>query len=172
MIKPKIILLFLLITFAAFPQKKTVSNNPNVKPSKQETQEWISQKIKIYSYEGQHSKEIYNISFEKEDVIIEHNAWAEIFNTTIKCVVKIHIADIEYISFKEYETNLWMSINLIKGKELFSICDNGKSTSDSITYILLDKTFKNDDLPERMNKAFKRLVELYGGKKATNKEVF
>lgn len=172
MTKPKIILLLLLITFAAFSQKKTTSNNPNVKPSKLETQQWIKEKISSYSYNTDSDiKYNYRISFEGNDMIIEDGAWLKQIGES-NCSRKLSVIDIDFITFREQESTFHLTINIKEGKKIPIICNNETiGNSDPVT-IILEKSFKNDNLPERMTKAFKRLVELYGGKKATNKEAF
>jgi hypothetical protein len=169
--KTKTLALLLLISLTAFSQKKITPKKTTTEPSKEETQQWIKEKINSYSFTDETMKYNYKISFEGNDIIVEDGVWLKIIGNA-NCYRKNTITDIDYISFRENESNFWFILNLKNGTKAPTICDNETITTSDQTVFILDKSFKNGDLPQRMTRAFKRLIELYGGKKTTKKEAF
>lgn len=182
MIKKSILLVLLFVSVISFSQTKSNSKN-NTKlskeitqqPSKEATQQWIKEKIYSYSYKSNDIKYNFTITYDDIDIIIQDFEWDKTLGD-INCTNRFPVIDIDFISFKEEMNVYWLNIVMKEGKETSLMCRyDGKNTilkpGRTVT-IALDKSFKNNDLPERMTKAFKRLIELYGGKKATNKETF
>lgn len=166
-------LLILLLGFVCYSQK--AKSTKKREPSKEETQTWIREKINSYSYKsGKEIKYKYNISFVANEIIVndEEEMFLNVPTPISYCSERTIIADIDFISFEENDSFIWLVINLKNGIKKPCVCDNKIISNDSEIAIALEKSFKNNDLPERMIKAFKRLVELYGGKKATIKEPF
>jgi len=165
-------LIILFIGFVGFSQK--TNSTKKSEPSKEETQTWIREKIKSYSYiSGKEIRYKYNIAFEGNEIIInDEELFLTISLPLIYCSERTIITDIDFISFEETDSLIWLVINLKNGIKKPCICNNEIASNDSEIAIALEKSFKNNDLPERMTKSFKRLIQLYGGKKATIKEPF
>lgn len=164
--------MLLFVGFVGLSQKK--SSTKKSEPSKGETQAWIREKIISYSYNSdKKTKYKYNISFEGNEIIVnDEELLLDLFPDPVYCSERTIITDIDFISFEENDSLIWLVINLKNGIKQPCICNNEIASNDSEIAIALEKSFKNNNLPERMTKAFKRLIELYGGNKATTKEPF
>lgn len=171
--KNSIFFLMLMGLFAinAYSQSKTSST----KPTKEETQQWIKEKIGSYAYNSDDGKikNDYIVIYEGEFISIQ-NINYESGTGTATYITRIPITDIEYISYSEKSSNYWLIIN-VKSNTIgytFSKTTSTRYELEGKYEILLNKTFKDNDLPNRMKKAFSRLVEIYGGKPFNTKEVF
>ena len=150
------------------------SNKPINKPTKEETQQWIKEKIGSYAFNSDDGKikNQYLILYEGQYIKIKNINYAS--GTDESFTTRIPVIDIEYISFAEKSDNYWLIIN-VKSSTIGYTFSNTTSTKyhlDGKYEMLLDKKFKDNDLPIRMKKAFSRLVELYGGKAVNTKEAY
>jgi hypothetical protein len=182
MTKKLILLVLLFVSVISFSQTKSNSNKntklskeKTLQPSKEATQQWIKEKIYSYSYRGNDIKYNFTITYDGNDIIIQDFQWDKILGD-MNCTNRFPVIDIDFISFNEKAHVYWLNIVMKEGKETSLMCrydgENEILKPDRTVTIILDISFKNNDLPERMTKAFKRLIELYGGKKATTKETF
>jgi hypothetical protein len=165
-----LVLLSLIVCSNAHSQ----SNTSTKKPTKEETQQWIKEKIGSYAFNSDDgkTKNDYIVLYEGEFITIRNVNSG--FGGTFTYITRIPITDIENISFVEKQTSYWLIIN-VKSKTLGYTFSNSTSTRYELEgryEILLNKSFKDNDLPNRMKKAFSRLVEIYGGKPFNTKEVF
>lgn len=159
--------IYLLINFSLLGQ-----NEKNDEPSLEETQQWIKEKIESFSYSSSEIRYDYTITFDEKRMIIKSPSWIKgMGNANERSTIEV--ADIIYISTREYDETIWLIIALKEGKKATTFFDNEWFEREDSKYILvLDKAFNESNLPARMKKAFERLVELYGGKTSSSDEPF
>lgn len=163
-----ILAICLLFNYSLFSQSDTTK-----KPTLEETQQWIKEKLSSYSYNSDDGevKNDYSIFFDDKDIIIKNTHWNVNYGY-INEDTRISIVDIDYISSLEKTYNVWLTITLKYGKKPTTYFNNDKIDGDREYNFLLDKSFKENNLPERIKKAFAILIELYGGKSASIDEPF
>lgn len=142
--------------------------------TKRETQDWISQKIPIYSYSSSDIQRSYNVTFEGDYIVITGNIVDKMTAPLVLTYV-IPIKEINSVSFSEKPNNIWMSIRIKGNKNLIKTNAmsgdwSGNEEYKSEVNLVLDKTIAEDNMKSRIIKAFNRLITLYGGTVA--KEVF
>jgi phage anti-repressor protein len=138
--------------------------------SKSETETWISEKINLYGFKDNQVSHYYDLTFEKGNVIV--NVRSYVLNQIILCKHIIPIKEIDYFTFSENEDLIKISIfvnekTLIKGK-----CsnDNYKNNYTKDYDFVLDKSFREADMINRMRKALNNIIKLNGG--TIKKETF
>lgn len=156
-------LLFILISmfgFKSFGQP----NKSNLKPSKKETQTWISNNIASHPFisDGGDIKHDYGISFDEISLIFRDVFY--INGKTRNYETKFNVSDIDSVFWEDKKFNVWFTIVLKPEKKEIVFCGDEKRPSEGKIEILLSKTFLENDLPNRMVKAFNRLVETYNVK--------
>ncbi len=107
----------------------------------------------------------YTITFDKDQMIV--NCTTSILLNEgfkhIKSTTKINILDIDNISVLIKEQAVWLTIRIKDGKKITNIKADGSVREDIEFNFVLDKSFNEEKLPERIKKAFSRLIELNGG---------
>ena len=166
----KNIILLTVFLSATISCSQEDSNSSN--PSKEETQQWIKEKIAIHAFDNGHTAHNYYISFDENNLIVNHKLWDDITGTTTTSYERVSINDIDYIYTSEKISTIWLIIKLKTGKTKISSYENENGDVDEKLIFILNKNFKNDNLPERLKKAFAYLVEVHTGKKNTVKETF
>lgn len=158
-----------LVGTSTFAQQKKAS------PTKEETQQWISEKIRQYSYESNEGDIIHNygISF-KDDILFIEQTTTMAFSIgpqKVHCIKRVPIKLIESFLFKDKPNNYWLTINMKDGANVItSEFDGSPPESISVTEIILSKSLDSENLKKRLIKALNYLVEIHTGK--TKKEPF
>ncbi|MEP5339448.1 MAG: hypothetical protein ABJL44_14370 [Algibacter sp.] len=135
--------------------------------TKQETQDWIISKLTSY---GAGDSERYGVVFnEKTGVLVVLDKYKVPFGRI--AIISL----LENITIREVEQNMWLTLTGKEKSIVTGIWDFNKNEmvspeAGNSTDIILSISFKENDLPERMEKAFKHLVKLYGGE--IKKEAF
>jgi hypothetical protein len=138
--------------------------------SKNETETWISEKINLYGFKDNQVSHYYDISFEKGNMIVNDRLY--ILNQIILCKHIIPIKEINYFTFSENEDLIKISIFFNEKVLIKSECSNENGDNHYIkSYgFVLDKSFKEDDMINRMRNALNNLIKLNGG--TIKKETF
>ena len=134
--------------------------------TKKETEDWIKEKITTYGGGNNPNRYVVNYLHHKAAQDSVHTMQLlDSYMTTPFCDF-IKIDKISKIIFMDKGENYWMYI-YTEGDHIMScmVEENGKKLIDKQwrhqSIVILNKSFKENNLPERMKKAFKRLVELY-----------
>ena len=133
--------------------------------SKKETEEWIKTIIEDVKYRF-NSYHNYEITFSNGNLIIKQPFLSKyLFESIVPLKslgkIKLRKDDDGYkltLSCKDGEC---IKDGEYLGENFTEYKFNSYSTSTSIVFGV---TFQNDELPERLKKAFKHIVQLYGGK--------
>lgn len=129
--------------------------------TKQETQDWLKEKIKLYgynSYDGvQHN---YSVSFIDNNLVISNN-WA-LDGYFFLETMQIPIKKIK-IRFEEKTNTIWMIISTNDGSNSIKTVNETETTFKTEYTVIFDKSIKLEDLPNRLVKSFNHLITLYGG---------
>ena len=143
---------------------------PAKKPTKLETQSWLIDKMRTFGYcEGQTSNH-YKIEFDGPTIQIRNELKSEF--GIINSLSIFNITDIDYIYFSTYYNIFIFNIKLKRGKTVTTYF-NGELQKPSDHFgFELNKSFNENNLPERTKKAFSRLIELNGGKSIITKEAY
>jgi hypothetical protein len=144
--------------------------------TKEETQEWISEKINYYSYSDDvkvfHN---YTITYDESNMIINSNCrtvtgmgsgtgtGADRLDSTSDIIYYVPIKDLYKIRFESKVFNVWLYLKT----KTNSIKVNNEMTNH--VEILLEKSVLEDDMTNRMDNAFTNLIKLYGGSFAPEK---
>jgi len=144
--------------------------------TKEETQEWISEKINYYSYSDDvkvfHN---YTITYDESNMIIKSNCRTVIGNvsgtgtgadrldSTSDIIYYVPIKDLYKIRFESKLFNVWLYLKT----KTNSIKVNNEVTNH--VEILLGRSVLQDDMTNRMDNAFTNLIKLYGGSFAAEK---
>ena len=144
--------------------------------TKEETQEWISEKINYYSYSDDvkvfHN---YTITYDESNMIIKSNCKTETgmgsgtgtgadkLDSTSDIIYYVPIKDLFKIRFESKAFNVWLYLKT----KTNSIKVNNEVTNH--VEILLERSILQDDMTNRMDKAFTNLIRLYGGSFAPEK---
>jgi hypothetical protein len=139
----------------------------NAKPTIDQTEQWIAEKISEYAYVSEGVYNIYELKFpiyvtgvrsgllqwvyRSPGVYSEQRSWGT-----------INISDISKISFRKYQHNVWLTIHLKPGFDRTTNSPNVIENNASADFILSNEILKNDMI-NRLNKAFSDLVKYYGG---------
>lgn len=165
----------LLITYGLAGVLITSLAQQKSSATKEETVEWISQKIRQYSYQDIDGsvKHNYNID-QKEDHLVVKNTSTIVSNLGIQkltAITGIPIKSIESVYFIEKPNNYWLTINMKGGQNLIVTKYEGlPSEISSSTELILSKDIDKENLKERLLRAFNHLIELQTGK--SKKETF
>lgn len=138
--------------------------NISIAQSKIETEKWISEKIKIFGEKSSDVENDYTLTFKNGIIEVTHTT--KINNRLYTINAYITIKDISSFQFTEEKDVILLKIQTndsskIKSKLNF---ENNYKLSNNYNFIL-NKSFKNNDLINRMTKAINNLIKLYGGKK-------
>jgi hypothetical protein len=143
--------------------------------TKEETQEWISEKINYYSYSDDvkvfHN---YTITYDESNMIIKSNCRtvtgmgsgtgtgtrAESLDSESDIIYYIPIKDLYKIRFESKAFNVWL---YLKTKTNSIKVDKVVNEMTNHVEILLERSILQDDMTNRMDKAFTNLIKLYGG---------
>jgi hypothetical protein len=159
----------ILVSNILFCQTKTKTETS--KPTKSETENWIKEKIRTHSRDDGDTKDDYILTFEDSNIIIVNNHWGETYGK-IKEQITFKMSDIDFISITDKSACVWLKIFLKSGKT-YTLYMNGEAQGNESSYqITLNKAFNENNLPERMKKAFSRLIELNGGTPSDIKEPY
>ncbi len=139
--------------------------------SKQETEEWIKDKIEAYNYrDGKYNFHEYEIIFDKGNMLVLHPI------NKVNFCWKIPLNQIKKI---DITTNDWGGYTLLLKCNLDNCVFNGEFNNNTFIFdgkkwsqveIFLRSTFGSENLPERMKKAITHLIKLNGG--SISKEAF
>ncbi len=135
------------------------------KPNLIETQNWIKKSIISNPYNQTGISHFYNITFIDKQMIIneECNMLMNGVIETLKSTTKINILEIENIFVSKKLTSTWLIIRVKETGKIEIIEDNDDRKFSIETELILNDSFLDKNLPERMQKAFARLIELNGG---------
>lgn len=152
--------LILLLTIVLLASSSTIAQNK--KPSQQETQRWLNEKLTELSYNSDGAKYNYTIAFSNGIMTIEDN---NIFSEPLRSHKNIHscnLSDIDSFVFKEKQNNIWLTFKMKQGKYETNIMDGERFRSFGEINILLSKAIKNGNLIQRVTNAINRIFELNG----------
>jgi hypothetical protein len=138
--------------------------NISLAQSKFETETWISEKIKMYGEKSSDVENDYILTFKNGLIEVTHTT--KINNRLYTINAYITIKDISSFQFTEEKDVILLKIqtnDTSKVKSKLNFEDKYK-LSDNYNFIL-NKSFKNNDLINRMTKAINNLIKLNGGKK-------
>lgn len=164
------ITLFVLASISQCIVSIASAQQNKIPPTKEQTQEWISEKVRQYS-NGQTNR--YGITFKDDNMLIQQSTYIELKAGTqeLHGILTIPIKLIESVSFSENEAVYFLSINMKNGANvILQKFEDLPSEYVSYYQIVLPKSINDENLKERLTKAFNRLVEIYTGK--TKKEPF
>lgn len=138
-------------------------------PTGEETQRWIAEKIAAYG----HGSNRYKVGFGAPDGVVttpaemwfQASSWHS-FTGEVVCLGQVDVREIAYISFTNYSDAVWLNL-VLKSSHPNSWDDCDKIESNGRCSFILRRQFNDDGLPDRIKRAFSRLVELQGGKLAT-----
>jgi hypothetical protein len=152
--RKEIIAFIFLVSFSCLFSQKTEQK----KPTKKETQKFITQTIKEHSYCSKEDGIInkFIVSFNDTAIVIYNFKGATTYYTTFK------VADIDTFSIAEKDFNVWLILLLKPGKKETTFFNSTPMNKPLGLYeILLNKTFLRDDLPVKMGEAFNNLMRFY-----------
>ncbi len=137
--------------------------------SKIETEEWINQKIYQFSFKSDDVSHSFNVKFKDGIMLITDTTTAS--GITLICNDWIPIKQISSFIFLEHDSTIHLKIFLKNNEKIKSkwSSNNYYSYNDNF-YFILDKSFKKNDMFNRMTKALNNLIKLNGG--AIKKETF
>ncbi len=140
------------MTHACYGQNKAIENF-----TKEETQKFISETIRNYSYKTDSIKNKYVIGFKDTIMIITNiQGLKKHFYTTL------NVKDIDSILVEEKEHNIWLTIKLNTGKFENTIFNSTPITKSFGRYdFLLNMSFKENELPPKIGQAFVTLKDFY-----------
>ncbi|SRR6266542_1684486 len=155
-ILPKSFVLILSLFTATFVSAQSS------KPTLEESQRWLNEKINGLSYDSEDAKYNYTIDFSKGVMTVrDKTTFTSPFRThdnTYSC----NFTDIDFFTFKEKSYNVWLTFKMKEGKYETRIMDGEKFQSFGEINILLNRSVKNDNLIERITKAINRILEFNG----------
>jgi hypothetical protein len=159
MIKKLLLLILLCLPFIGLSQ------------TKDETQNWIKEKIEQYAYTSIDVKHEHTIKYQDDAIWIGKKVLFS-FGPGVPSIYTIPIKDISTIRFIEKESTIFLKIQT-KGNKL-SIVDYNivteKEDFQSSLELVMSKDIKNNNLQNRLIKSFNHLIKLSGG--TITKEVF
>ncbi len=146
--------------------------------TKADTEEWIKTQIEDYRYNGNYGFKNYEIIFEDGDLMEVAPIGEEIFYEKIS-LKSINQATVT--AFKAEGEDREGYVIKLRCKSHGSCIETGKVENGNYVpsieskeapstetieeiFIYLDISFQNDNLPERMKRALKHLIELNGGR--------
>lgn len=164
--KKILILIFSLLFYFGYSQNKTETNTK--KPSLEETQKWIKQKIEDYANVDKDVFYKHEVQFNNSIMEIEITLT---YSTGIESnTISFDVKDVENISVIEKYYNVWLEIIIKEGGKINCLYE--PKSKDNKVSVLLNKSFLENNLPERFKKAFNNLIELNGGTPINYKESF
>lgn len=151
-------------------------------PTRGETEQWITDKIVAYTWSDREVQHTYSVSFktaplalgfvDSRIMMITHEQFTGNVYGNGRYVSSIHIKDIENVSFQRKPHNTWMVLKLKDELEPWTIINNDLDPSQRIVSFILNDRINDDDLPNRMKKAFSALVGMCGGTSFNTKEAY
>lgn len=151
--------LILVFNFNSYAQENKSS------PSKEETQQWITQKILQFGLDTKDTKQIYKLTFKDDIIIIDHTTTLISINgnSELHAIKKIPIKKIQSFYFSEKSSSYWLTFNMINNEASISVeYDELPIKMYSSTDLILSKNIQSDNMKDRLLKALNHLLELYG----------
>lgn len=149
-------------------------------PTLLETQQWIVDKIISNTYSAGGVSHAYRISFsqvirgnsEKTIMSTEHDQFTGTMygNGTYKSA--IYVRDITGVSFVRKQNSTWLVITLKQDWGPLSHINDDPFTSERSISFILANSINEDDLVNRMKKAFSAMVVMCGGQAFYSREVY
>lgn len=141
--------------------------------TKKETQEWIANKLEIFAFSDHTDLNVfYKILFDSCNMWI--TAKKEILSsggaTVLNQRTKIPIKNIIGIKFSEQSNLIWFTIKTNDDVIEEELIDINLYTKESEFIFYIDKQIKNENLEDRLKKAFNNLISMCGG--LVTKEVY
>lgn len=137
--------------------------------SKLETEEWISQKIYQFSLKSHDVSHSWEVDYKDGTMIIKDTTVASGITLIYNCWIPIK--EISSFNFVEYESSISLKIFLKNNAKIKSKWNgDDKYLYNDNFYFILDKSFKENDMYNRMTKALNNLIKLNGG--TIKKETF
>jgi len=136
-----------------------------------ETEEWIKEQIESNSYTSSDMRTsiTYNVTFNDNHMIIKKRLKYDYNNGTVSDILFTNIfplKNLARITFRQAEDLVWMKISTNGfDKDVKSIC-NVYNTVKYVNYVeyQLGNSINNNNLKNRLTKAFNHLIVLNGGK--------
>ncbi|SNB09224.1 hypothetical protein IT9_230019 [Flavobacterium psychrophilum] len=160
--------IILLITINVFSQNKTKKKVNE--PTKIETEQWISENIYSYSKKDYSFSNSYDLKFNDGLLLIKYTlVYTSGTSTTVKSDYFIPIKEISYVRFETFDDAVFLRFVLKNNEKVKCKYE----TDNDFTYpqefhINLSSAFKDNDMINRMTKAFNNLIKLNGGTVSKN----
>ncbi len=146
--------------------------------SKNETQDWIKEKLQGLSYtaedsKGGYVKHTYRVSFNdcKMDLTEVLDTYISGVSVLVTFITEIPIKDLAKLNFTNTDNGVTFFFRTKTSDNIKeTVVELNKTTFISEKEYRFNKSAQNDNLPTRLTKAFNNLVKLCGGQ--VTKEVF
>lgn len=140
-------------------------------PTQHETEQWIIDKLLSHvsnigdTYHGYRFYfESYGESNSKDRMMkIEHTQYSGISMVDGTFRSQVHVADIMNVTFVRKNKGTWMTISLMENVGPETCVRNEFVTNKRVVNVILNNSVNEDDLPNRLRKAFSALVQMSGG---------
>ncbi len=144
-------------------------NKDSIEAEFQETVDWLESKVKSYQYSDENISHNYNLMPYKIDgtyyLTLMVNQKMKNLGTNF-ITIRIPLDKIIPIDFKEFDETYFLTITTKEQKDLILYTSTGQKPKYINHYdIVLKKSLDNENLKERINKAFNDLIKLSGGNK-------
>lgn len=153
MVKVFLFYITIFISLSCFSQDSTDSV-----PTMETTQKFISETLKKFSYndESDGTNNKYVVSFNDSMMFIFNLQRWKKYYTILK------VKDIDKVIILEKPRNVWLTVQLKPNRKEFTMVDSIPLEDPFGFYeFLLSKSFVENDLPEKIKKAFSNLTKLY-----------
>lgn len=136
--------------------------------SKKETQDWLKEKIEVFAYsnDADNYGHEYNVSFTDISMILKTSYISDYDNPDpLVFIYTIPIKELSTIIFEEKGNTTWMIISLKENKKSIKkvVEWNNRTEYVNDVSLILYKSVNDSDMKNRIIKAFKNLVKVYGG---------
>jgi hypothetical protein len=136
--------------------------------SKKETQDWLKEKIEVFAYsnDADNYGHEYNVSFTDISMILKTSYISDYDNPDpLVFIYTIPIKELSTIIFEEKGNTTWMIISLKENKKSIKKVVEWSNRTEYVNDVslILYKSVNDSDMKNRIIKAFKNLVKVYGG---------
>jgi len=126
----------------------------------EETKDWIKEKLETFRYQEPGFPNVFTVSFDDENITFHFKRTS--YGSTYETETTIPVKEMQQIRFSENKNTVWIVFRVKNGKDIKYLY-NQKIELKNETNLIMDKDILNDDLEERLKKAFKSLISSYGG---------
>jgi hypothetical protein len=136
--------------------------------SKKETQDWLKEKIEVFAYsnDADNYGHEYSVSFTDINMILKTSYISDYDNPDpLVFIYTIPIKELSTIIFEEKGNTTWMIISLKENKKSIKKVVEWSNRTEYVNDVSLIfyKSVNDSDMKNRIIKAFKNLIKVYGG---------